>query len=208
MSALADHFRASTRRQREDFISAVENEIALLQDDILPAYESAAETPDALNRLRVAGTEFHKAVSRLGNDARDRLEAAFFVQTSASQTPDERLYSAKQNIHAMDVAAKMALAAATSARRARSRISSGSKDALDKFVVDVAYAYARAFGRAPSWSKTGIFAKLLPSILDQAKIDKPFQETRLKRLIEPIKFAGTTPKRGGRAQQRRAASKP
>src|SRR5262249_33463147 len=72
----------------------------------------------------------------------------------------------------------------------------------DVLISDIARGYADCFHETPSYSRSGIFAKLIKEVFRSAKIAPVPDESHLKAALSGMKFRGAGPPRRGRRKSK------
>lgn len=192
--------------QRQHFLIEIESAIRSYLYEA-PRYEAFGRIGGELGDLEAAASSFAAAVRRLGPETLNRLRLGFGRNAKKAGATD--LVGAADDsltklIGLGDIVRETAEIATRLLKepslRPRSRDDEKRKpmpgDAINHFVFEAACAYGNAFGYQARPTKTGTFAKLLPSILKEAGIEGSVGEDRLKKILDRKKLPGKAPKRG------------
>jgi hypothetical protein len=178
--------------QQDRFIRVVDEAIGEYR---LWSAEAASEHKSAklVRQIERSANSMSEALEGLDRGTASLLAQKIWLSTSVRGPIDVELEADIKRIRVIS-------AAASALPRMRVKGDGRLKD--DVLIGDIARAYADCFDVAPSYSRSGIFAKLIKEVFQSAKITPVPDESHLKTVLSGIKSWGVEPPRRGRRKSK------
>ena len=195
--------------ERHEFLVAIEDEIVTYLSSA-PRYAAFHLIRRELEKLETGAKAFALAAKALNPETLNRLRLGFGMNARKSGASDfvgEADSFMVEFTRSGEIANKTAETATRLLKELmrppkEQKRQPVPKDAVNQLVFAAACAYGDAFGSKAGPTKTGLFAKVLPTILREVGIEGSMGEDRLKEILKRETLPGKKPKRGRKPSKR------